>query len=76
MVEIQLEHLRNSSLCIINYTHTKKNDRDCCYNYLGLVIFQPVRLIYNQTSPLNGAEHSLVNGNQFIGCEQNMKLDR
>lgn len=44
--------------------------------HLGLVIFESVSLVHNQAGPLNGAEHSLVNGNQFIGREQDVELDR
>lgn len=43
--------------------------------YFGLVVLQPVGFIHHQTGPLYGAQHSLVNGDQLIGCEQDMELD-
>lgn len=44
--------------------------------HLGLVVFQPVSLVHNQTGPFNGAQHGLVNGNQLVGRQQDMKLNR
>lgn len=43
--------------------------------YFGLVVLQPVCFIHHQTGPLYGAQHRLVNGDQLIGCEQDVEFD-
>lgn len=44
-------------------------DNSVSRHHLGLVIFESVSLVHNQTGPLNRAQHSLVNGDQLIGCQ-------
>lgn len=44
--------------------------------HLGLVVLQPVGLVHHQAGPLDGAQHRLVDGDQLIGGQQHVELDR
>lgn len=40
-----------------------------------MVVFQSVRLVYNQAGPRDGAQDGLIDGDQLVGREQNVELD-
>lgn len=46
------------------------------FTHLGLVVLQPVGLVHHQTGPVDGAQDGHVNGDQLIGGQQDVKLDR
>lgn len=43
--------------------------------YLGLVVLQPVGLVHHEAGPLDGAQDGLVNGDELVGCEQDVEFD-
>lgn len=43
--------------------------------YLGLVVLKPVGLVHHEAGPLNGAQDGLVDGDELIGGEQDVKFD-
>lgn len=58
------------------FLKAQDSDDSVSRHYLGLVIFESVSFVHNQTGPLNGTQHSLVDGDQLIGCQQDVELDR
>lgn len=45
-------------------------------SYLGLVVFQPVGLIHHQAGPVYGAQDGRVDGDQLVGGQQDVELNR
>jgi hypothetical protein len=39
----------------------------------GLIVFQTMSFVHNQTFPINAWQGSLVHVNQLIGCEKDME---
>lgn len=44
--------------------------------YLGLVVFQSVGLVHHQAGPVDGAQDRHVDGDQLVGGQQDVELDR
>lgn len=44
--------------------------------YLGLVVFQSVGLVHHQAGPVYGAQDGHVDGDQLVGGQQDVELDR
>lgn len=49
---------------------------NCVSTYLGLVVFQSVSLVHHQAGPVYGAQDCHVDGDQLVGGQQDVELDR
>lgn len=44
--------------------------------HLGLIVFQSVGLVHHQAGPVYGAQDRHVDGDQLVGGQQDVELDR